>query len=174
MDVTGHVPLWPTNQRSATYPPNTTSTADPGRCDPAHEADSTTEAPIPGLETLDRAHQGPLPPQTRRQSTGAKPDREPPNQMGQHRRGGRGHAVPPVSGEDGQQRQNNHSQPPISQEEHHAGHHPLIRSRRRHPRHPTQSTTTGPYEAGQDSTTTTQTYQTLRRSTRTRKPRQFF
>ena len=26
-DVTGHVPLWPTNQRSATYPPNTTSTA---------------------------------------------------------------------------------------------------------------------------------------------------
>ena len=41
----------------------------------------------------------------------------------------------------------------------HAGHYPLIRSRRRHPRHPTQSTATGPQEAGQDSTTTTQTYQ---------------
>ena len=103
-DVTGHVPLRPTNQRSATYPPNTTSTANPGRYDPAHEADSTKEAPIPGQETLDRTHQGPLPPQTRRQSTGAKPDRPPPNQMGQHRRGGRGHAVPSVSGQDGQQR----------------------------------------------------------------------
>ena len=82
--------------------PTRCSTANPGRYNPAHEADSTKEAPIPGQETLDRAHQGPLPPQTRRQSTGAKPDRPPPNQMGQHRRGGRGHAVPSVSGQDGQ------------------------------------------------------------------------
>ena len=66
-DVTGHVSLWPTNQRSATYPPNMTSTANPGRYDPAHEADSTKEAPIPGQEMLDRAHQGALPPQTQRQ-----------------------------------------------------------------------------------------------------------
>ncbi len=85
----------------------------------AREADSTKEAPIPGQEMLDRAYQEPIPPQTQRQSTGAKPDRPPPNQMGQHRRCGRGHAVSSVLGPDGQQWQTNYSQPPIPKEAHH-------------------------------------------------------
>jgi len=57
--------------------------------------------------------------------TGTKPDRPPPNQMGQHSHCGRGHTVSSVSFPNGQQRQTNHSQPPIPNVEHHP--HPSTR-----------------------------------------------